>query len=575
MTKSRVKYSCDFETTTLEDDCRVWAWAYMEIGNIENYMIGRSIDEFMEFCEMTKADLYFHNLRFDGEFIVNWLLHNGFTYSDEPQDRTFKTIISSMGQWYKIEIVYKKTEKFVHKTVIYDSLKKLPFPVKRIAKAFDLPILKGDIDYHKPRPIGYFPDKEERAYIKNDVEIIARALEIQFNEGLIKMTTGSDSLNGYKLDIGSKFFKNHFPVLSLELDAEIREAYKGGFTWLNSRFANKDIDKGIVFDVNSLYPSQMRYRLLPYGQPSHFVGKYEVNEKYPLFIQKMTCRFELNEGYIPTIQIKKNLAFRQNEYLKSSGLDEVEICLTNVDMELFFEHYTVTDVQYHGGWMFKGKTGMFDSFIDKWMKVKIKETGALKELAKLMLNSLYGKFASNPDVTGKYPYLKEDGSTGLRLKDKEFKDPVYTPMGTFITAWARHTCISTAQKCFDRIIYCDTDSIHLTGLDFPDAILDVIDKDKLGYWKYEGAFKRGKYLRQKTYYHVYYAKKESDGKLKQCDENEATDEIHSVKCAGMPDKVKSNVTYDTFKIGFSSYGKLLPKHVFGGVVLVDTAFSIT
>lgn len=327
----------------------------------------------------------------------------------------------------------------------------------------------------------------------------------------------------------------------------------------------------------------MRYRLLPYGVPMFFEGKYVENDKYPLHIQKITCRFKLREGFIPTIQIKKNLAFRQNEYLTSSivnGIDEeVELCLTNIDLEMFHKHYHVEDIRYHGGWQFKAKTGMFDGFIDKWMAVKIKEDGALKQLAKLMLNSLYGKFASNPDVTGKMPYLKEDGSTGLRLKDKEFKDPVYTPMGTFITSWARYTCISTAQKCFDRIIYCDTDSIHLTGLDFPEQIIDEIDANELGKWKYEGAYKRGKYLRQKTYYHVYYAKElvDEDGKTykKVCEPHEATTEKHSVKCAGMPDRVKEKVTFETFEVGFKSFGKLLPKHVKGGVVLVDTAFSIT
>jgi hypothetical protein len=50
--------------------------------------------------------------------------------------------------------------------------------------------------------------------------------------------------------------------------------------------------------------------------------------------------------------------------------------------------------------------------------------------------------------------LKEDGSNGFKvLRDeegnviKEYKDPVYTPMGVFITSWARYTTITTAQKC--------------------------------------------------------------------------------------------------------------------------------
>ena len=50
--------------------------------------------------------------------------------------------------------------------------------------------------------------------------------------------------------------------------------------------------------------------------------------------------------------------------------------------------------------------------------------------------------------------------------------------------------------------------------------------------------------------------------------------FNDVKCAGMPDNIKEKVTYDNFKVGFSSYGKLLPTQVAGGVVLIDTEFTI-
>jgi hypothetical protein len=145
-------------------------------------------------------------------------------------------------------------------------------------------------------------------------------------------------------------------------------------------------------------------------------------------------------------------------------------------------------------------------------------------------------------------------------------------MGVFITSWARYTTITTAQKCYDRIIYCDTDSIHLVGRDIPDVIKDVVDPDKLGYWKHESTFYRAKFLRQKTYVEdvildkpMYYRK---GNKLIM------TNHHLEVKCAGMPDKIKEKVTFDNFEVGFTSYGKLLPKHVDGGVVLVDTEFTI-
>jgi hypothetical protein len=581
----RKKFSCDFETTTQLDDCRVWAYGWMEIGNIKNYKIGNRLDEFMEWMESTKADLYFHNLRFDGEFLVNYLLKAGYTWDSKAnKPKTFSTLISKMGQWYMIDICYGYKGKNKLHTRIYDSLKKIPFPVKKIAKDFNLPILKGDIDYHLERPIGWEITPEEESYIKNDIEIIARALDIQFAQGLEKITAGSDSLHQFKSMIGKKGFTKLFPIFTEELDKNIRLAYRGGFTWVNDRIQGEEIGEGIVFDVNSLYPAMMYDKPLPFGEPIHFDGQYEDDRNFPLYIQHVKCSFDLKEGYIPTIQIKKS-RFRDNEYLKTSNGYIVDLYVTNVDWELIQEHYIIEDLEYCSGFKFRQKTGIFKEFIDKWMYVKTTSEGAIKQLAKLILNSCYGKFATNTDVTGKIPYLKEDGSTAYKLpRDeetkeiiKETKDPIYTPMGVFITSWARHTTITTAQKCFDRILYCDTDSIHLEGTDIPDSIADIVDDKRLGYWKHEGTFKRAKFIRQKTYVEDYFAKwiDTPEGKKKKmCSPEEADTTIFEVKCAGMPDKIKEFVTFENFEIGFSSYGKLLPKHVNGGVVLVDTEFTI-
>jgi hypothetical protein len=47
-----------------------------------------------------------------------------------------------------------------------------------------------------------------------------------------------------------------------------------------------------------------------------------------------------------------------------------------------------------------------------------------------------------------------------------------------------------------------------------------------------------------------------------------------VTCAGMPDTIKEKVTWDNFRVGFTSGGKLLPRHVKGGLVLSDTEFTL-
>lgn len=556
---ARKKFSCDFETTTKLDDCRVWGYGTMEIGNNENFTLGNNIDDFLQWAEKTEGDLYFHNLKFDGEFIVNRLLQLGWKHSDSGLPKTFDTLISNMGQWYMVSISYgyDKNGKKRH-TRIYDSLKKLPFSVDAIGRSYGLSVEKLDVEegfYDRERPIGHEITEEEVAYIKNDVEVVAQALDIQFKEGLKRMTNGSDALGNFREIFGTKTFRRMFPVLSLEDNEEIRMAYKGGFTWLNDKYKEKEIKKGLVYDVNSLYPSQMYYRPLPYGTPIKFAGEYVKDKEYPLWTQHIKTMFELKEGYIPTIQIKNSLFFKGNEYLKNSSGELVDLYLSNIDLELFFEHYNIIEIEYVGGWKFKQATGLFNKYIDKWTHIRHAHTGAREQIAKLMLNSLYGKFATNPDMTGKVPYLKEDNSTGFKEGEPETADPVYTPMGVFITAWARYTTITTAQSVYDRIIYCDTDSIHIEGGEQPKELEGKIHPKKLGYWDFEGKFDRAKFLRQKTYV------QEIGGKLE-------------VTCAGMPDRVKEKVTFDNFKVGFQESGKLMPKHVDGGIVLVDTDFSI-
>src|SRR5699024_5330284 len=115
---------------------------------------------------------------------------------------------------------------------------KLPFSVDRIGQAFNLDTLKIDVDqefYERHRPVGHKITDEEYGYIKHDIKVIAEALEIQFRQGLEKMTIGSDALNGYKTIVNPKYYEKLFPTCSIELDSELRLAYRGGFTWLNKR----------------------------------------------------------------------------------------------------------------------------------------------------------------------------------------------------------------------------------------------------------------------------------------------------------------------------------------------------
>jgi hypothetical protein len=254
------KFTADFETATwLEDETYVWAWAVCEIGNEENLQMGNNIESFLDFCYNEKNSvMYFHNLKFDGEFIIYYLLTNGFKHvekKEDIEDKTFTTLISDMGQFYTITVYFEKQNKRVHKVTFIDSLKIIPFSVEDIAKSFNLPISKLTLDYNRPRSRNHILNQEEREYIKNDVLIVAKALKVIFDDNLTKMTEGSNALNDFKQIITKSKFEHLFPLLDYDIDKDLRQSYKGGFTYLNPIYKEKDVGKGVVLDVNSLYPS--------------------------------------------------------------------------------------------------------------------------------------------------------------------------------------------------------------------------------------------------------------------------------------------------------------------------------
>jgi len=580
-----LKLTADFETTTDELDCRVWAYGVCEIGNPDYFIYGNNIDDFLTYCEsLGNATLYYHNLKFDAEFIMPRLFELGFTHVTDRKDldtKTFTTLISKKGQFYSMRIVFRKKGKKVKAVTIYDSLKILPFSVEAIAEGFNLPVKKIKVEqefYRRERPIGHKLTSEEINYLYHDVKVMALALDVLFKQGLEKMTQGSNALFDYKRTVTPLKFDKWFPIPNY--DKDVRKSYRGGFTYLNPLYKGVDIKEGVVLDVNSLYPSVMHDSPLPYGEGLYFEGKYLKDDLYPLYIQMFSCQFELKPNHIPTVQLKNNLAFIPTEYICSSENEVITMTMTSVDLDLFFAHYNVYNLVYYSGWKFKSTIGLFTEYIDKWSSIKIQakidENYAMYLLAKLMLNALYGKFALNPNVQSKIPYYKE-GFVKYREGEKEMRDPIYIPVGTFVTSWARYKTITSAQSVYDRFIYADTDSLHLTGVQLPLNL--EIDDTKLGTWKHENTFHKARFLRQKSYYEGIIVSDKSFSKMKieeqpKCYFEDGLRLKDSITCAGLPESCYQFVTWDNFKEGAIYDGKLQAKHVKGGIILKDTTFEI-
>lgn len=607
-------YACDFETTVYEGQTstEVWSSALCKIFTEEDAIVHHSIGETLDYFVNNNNNViaYYHNLKFDGSFWVDYLLNNGFTWVKDKKkmnDNEFSTLISDMGMWYTVNI-----KKGGVQIELRDSLKLVPFSLKQCCKAFKTKHQKLDMQYKGYRYSGCDISEEEMAYIKNDVYVLREVLEFMFNQGHESLTIGSCCMREYKNIIGKSYFDIQFPdmyeyKLNIEqfnaenLDEYIRKSYRGGWCYVVPGKTNRVIKNGVTADVNSLYPSMMhsesgnRY---PVGMPEVWHGNYipEIaKRKTRYYFVRFKCSFRLKPGYLPFIQIKGNPLYRATEMLTDSRptyqgkkynkvivdgreyTDVVTMTMTCTDFDLFLEHYYVNDLVILDGCYFYSQVGIFDAYINKYREIKENSTGAMRTLAKLFLNNLYGKFASSRESSYQQPYIGNDGVVTYDTIREYDKKSGFIPIGSAITSYARCFTIRTAQVNYygeDKkgFIYADTDSIHCDLK--PEQLKNVpVHPTAFCHWKLESSWDYAIFLRQKTYMEHITAH----------DLTTVDEPYYDLKCAGMPGNCKDifindiltgKKTVNDFSEGLCVTGKLMPKRIKGGVVLVDTTFEI-
>lgn len=583
--RNRLQFVADFETNTTPELLKVhpvWLWGFGSVESSPKIITGNSLVSFMEMIsQFSNIDVYFHNLKFDGEFIIWYLLKNGFTHSksNKPINKTFQTLINDMGVWYCVFVVFENGNKIAFK----DSLKRIPLKVSQIPKAYGLDEMKTNIDYEKSRNVNYKPSQLEIDYVSHDVSIVCRALYMQDCEGMTRITVGSNAFAFFKqifvreylgiktnkLTEINKHFESVFPVPTEREDSFCRAAYLGGWTFANPLYKGKLLEtKGRVYDVNSLYPSVMRNKPFPYGRPiKHSFGKIPdqfKNEKY-VYFHRLVFSAKLKPDRFPNLKIKDSARYLWNRYITDTSHNEktgrrcnkyVSAVLTNIDIEILFINYDVEIVEYGEYYVYRAKTGLFNSYIDYWTTKKIQAAkdgnNGLRTIAKLYLNNLYGKFGTNPNRAQKIPYIGEKGSVSFKIEEDSGKT-IYIPVAAFCTAYARQVTIMAAISAGKRFLYADTDSLHILGDYAPDI---PIDNYELGYWKHESTFEKSKYLGAKCY-------------------AEYIDNKWKIVVAGMPDECKENMNVEKdFQIGYTANGKLIPAHYEGGIILEQTTFQI-
>lgn len=471
------------------------------------YRQHENLTELWEWCNTHKHNtyLYMYNLDKYGSVILSNLLESGITTGLEKNAINKISLknkrdiginemvynISFNNKWYDISFKIKDTKRIE----IKDIKKLIPLELKDAIKGFKI---------------------EE----KEEIRQIRACLLKMFSENINKSTIGGSALANFKnIDIKSSTpldYRELFPDLDAikinekiynakTVDEYCRNAYMGGWCYINPNIRGKIVNNinGITYDINSLYPYVMHSNsneYYPIGTPimCKSLDKFlEYAKKKDYYYIRFKAKLQIKDNGLPFLKIKNSADYLNDNYIEEMHTTE-EFTLCQDDFETMKENYNIECFEFIDAMFFKSYNGMFDSFIEKYYHDKKNAIGAKRQIAKLMLNSLSGKFATVPQSNYKIARLNNNGIIEYEEIIGSNRITNHIATGAAITAKARKYIICAAKKNKEAFLYSDTDSLHLKD----EAKEIYIDDNILGAWKIENKFTQAIFLKKKKYIEI-------------------------------------------------------------------------
>lgn len=298
----------------------------------------------------------------------------------------------------------------------------------------------------------------------------------------LNYTSASSSLNLFKRN----FLMQRIKKLPDEVLDLLRNGYYGGRTEIFTTSGVADSKHKIQYvDINSLYPYVMK--TYPFPVPdSWYLSKDMVN------FGVVHCDIEyISPEYIPyyPYRYEGKLIFPVGKLTGWWSAFELDFGVKRGIIKINKIHKSIG---------FKETFDYFSSYVDYLynMRLKVKDKDKHLDLVlKIMMNSLYGKFAEKVESEKTF---SQDGQVLETVLDK-----VYYPSHTnfiislYTTAYARTCLYLGLKKVLDRgseLYYCDTDSIIYKG---KEDCLEI--GTELGQYKRVGVFKQAHFYLPKCY----------------------------------------------------------------------------
>lgn len=575
---------------------RVWLAGHKNLETMESKVftnIRDFMDDILAKKNRNNREVGFHNLKYDGSYIVPELFKMGYVVADgKPKAKEFSVLVDDMNNWYTIVVQVNARRK----VTFWDTSKLFPMALEYLPHLYSTPthkVRENEDFYNAIRDINHVPTKQELAYFENDLQVPAEVIKRHIELVGIRFKKTQASQSFYNFEQVFEHWRLRFRALDVELDKKVRSAYWGGISYVPPQKQGNDYYKISVADINSSYPHKASECKLPYDYPIKETEGQHPTMAY-FWVAEVVCKFKLkDEDKLPCIPKKSVI---EGEIVNKKGVDKwvrdsdgvAKITISSIDYRTIQMSYDFEVLEW--GWCVHWKHKVHKEvakfvYMNNDNKIKYgqlsdKETDtekknyykALRQRAKIDNNSFYGKFGEEIVKEGKTPYLDEETEeihwATDRVDTATEHNRKFLPVAIAITAYGRQQLVEVANLLGEDFLYCDTDSVHylhrghekLKELDF--------DKHKLGAWDYEGYYVRGRYLRAKCY-----MEEKEDGT------REATVAgLPPDKHSGLGSKKRSCLNWNNFHIGTvipqDKTNKLRTYRTPTGNKLLPTSFEI-
>lgn len=487
-------------------------------------------DEFINFLWLKRVNIiYCYNIKFDSRFIPNYLIKN--------LDVDFRFIESS-SQLLGV-IIQKKINGKIQKIIFKDFFPFCLTSLENISKTFGCKFPKypnfNEEDKKKLKILwdNFFENcslEELKHHCENDVLILSELIFIYRN--LFFKLFSLDILDNKIYSLASltmKIFRSNYITNKIDnsflkakynedskkwkyfvdsyLEKFVRMSYKGGYT---ANFSNQQNYDVVSYDINSSYPYQSTRIKFPIGL-AYFTLDFDLwldfAKEIPAFA-KVIVNFNHEKYFIPVLRSDGKLGRFYGKY---------EGVLTSFELKWLDDHNI--NYEFIEGYYFVDYDSSFavkrfcEDLFDKKLIAQKEGKQDLRQIFKILLNSLTGKFGQKMEMKVRYnlKFLKECDVTSLdydneykkvlsdiyfsfqeqnRISIKTYQIPSWISL---ITALGRIQLMNMIFKT--NALYCDSDSVYCLRKNS----IQLNNSEELGKWKLEHNIGKFRALAPKLY----------------------------------------------------------------------------